>query len=599
MADSADLLVQPHKVGWFWRLLGLHNRQFRSTAVAMDVEGSPEDENLQKYMERMLLLGTERRERYKVFATMDTFDIVHAILDLYAEESTQRDYDKGKSIWIESKSNRMVKAGEECFRNVQAEDRIAQIARATARMGDEFRRTLYATGKGVLGWRHALAMKVHRVEDKYSRLIGFREDGQQFRGKLKRSVSWPWDYVHFRLMGNFDDATYGTSMLEALYRPWRQLILAEDAMLMYRLRRAPDRNMVLVDVGNMEESEAQQFLNKWRKKFRKYEFIDPASPNYRKQYNPLTPLEDIFLAMRRDNQTRIETLSGSGNVGELYDLEHYRNKLFGVGRVPKAYMAFEGDINAKATLTQQDVRFARTCKRLQRAVIYGFRQLLEMHYSLLPTNPEDTAYDFNLPENAFMVQMTPISYLDEWERLELVELRYRIVESMSRLAADLKLNPKVWSLYILLNYAKLPEELVQKLMTVPPPPPPAPGAPTGIESLPPRLRNHILDLPSEERDVIMEGFGTEGYTELSYTEQRAIAQAVHQSPGLRRIIGNIAYYHEDDLSEGALQQVDPGILPPTVAGKAIGDDYVDDSEAKQLHEDMRSIKGSNGTSNGE
>jgi hypothetical protein len=365
--------------------------------------------------------------------------------------------------------------------------------------------------------------------------------------------------------------------------------MAEDSILMYRLRRAPDRNLILVDVGNMEESEAQQFLNTWRKKFRKYEFVDPASPNYKKQYNPLTPLEDIFVAMRRDNSTRIETLSGSGNVGELYDLDYFRNKFFGTAKVPKAYFGFEGEINAKATLTQQDIRFARTIKRLQRADIYGLRQVLEFHYSLLPTNPEDTSFDFSKPEHAFMVQMPPISYLDEWERLELVELRYRIVDAMSRLAMEFKLDPKVWAIYVLINYAKLPEELVQKLIAKTPSSPNGGGG-AGFESLPPRLKTLINNTDKKTRALIMEDMTPTGYYSISESEQRMIAEAVHTSPALRKIIGDIAYFHEGDVEAEALQQVDPSVLPVTVKGEVLEDTYEDDEEAKLLKEDMAALQ---------
>jgi len=590
VADNKVPQVHPNKVPWYWRMLGMHKRQFHNAALALDQEGSEDCEALTGYMDKLLNMGQERRERYKTFVVMDTFDIVSAILDLYSEECTQRDYERGRSVWVESKNTKMVTAGTEALSNLQMEDRVTHIARGVAKMGDKFMRMLYATGKGVLGWRGVDPACVHRIEDKYSRLIGFRQDGQKFRGGLKRNVSWPWDYVHFRLHGKYDkdDNKYGSSMLESMYRPWRQLVMAEDSVLMYRLRRTPDRNMILVDVGNMEEAEAQQFLNKWRKRFRKYEFIDPASPNYKKQYNPLTPLEDIFVAMRRDNQTRIETLSGAGNVGELYDLEHYRNKLFGVARVPKAYFGYEGEINAKATLTQQDVRFARGCKRLQRAVIYGVRQALEIHYTLLPESPEDTSFDFNMKQNEFIVQMSPISYLDEWERLELVQLRYQIVDAMSNLAQSLQLDPKVWSVYVLLNYAKLPEELVQKLIAKEA----TPAPPLPMEALPPRMRQHLLAMPAEQRQELMEATGTQGYYTFSRGEERAVAEAVHNSPALRRAIANIRYFHEDDIHEIAVQQVDSSIIPVTVRGQPLMDDYTDDPEAKILNEDMQSVQNS-------
>lgn len=551
---------------------------------------------LQDWFSNYLSLVRDRKERYRIFSEMDTFGSVSGILDVYAEESTQRDYDRGVSVWIESKDTKMISRGNECLRNVQMEDRITNLVRRFCKLGDAMQRLIYQTGKGVVAWKHAVASKVHRLEDKYSRLIGFREDGQKYRGK-KRTVSWPWDYIHFRLLGKDDYSGYGTSILEALFRPWRQLTLAEDAVLMYRIRRAPDRNLVMVDVGNMEEHEAVTYINAWRKRFRKYEFIDPASPNYKKQYNPLTPLEDVFVAMRRGNETKIEQLSGSGNVGELYDLDHFRNKFYGAAKVPKAYFGFEGEINAKATLTQQDVRFARTAKRVQKSAIYGVRQLLEVHYMLLPTTPGDDSFDFQKPEHAFLVQMSPISYLDEWERLELVQLRYQIVEAMSRLAADMQLDPRVWAIYLLLNYAKLPEELVMKLVSKTPDEPVAAagggGGFGGMESYPPKLLNVLNGLPPDQRQIITEDMTPVGMYPLSAEEKMAVAKAMHESPELRKIVGDIAYYHEDDkadLLKEAVSQTDLSIMPPIVKGTVLEDDYEDDQEAKLLKEDMEALK---------
>ncbi len=1011
---GAQRFADPHAVGWFWRLFGLYGRHTHPVTVThKGDETGALTADMQEWFLKHLQIARDRKERYRIFDEMDTFGLVSSILDVYAEEATQKDYDRGRAVWVESKSQAMIRAGDECLRNAQVEDRISFIARRACKRGDAFQRTIYETGKGILGWKLANAEKVHRLEDKYGRLIGFREDGQKYRQKT-RTVSWPWDYVHFRLLGKYEEAGYGTAILDGMFRPWRQLCLAsstliwtdtgpvradeikvgavvychdpeiqktheadltavidmgvqklvrirtahrqitvtenhgmlvrqadgsfiykrakdlianggvgrenwegyknadalvlprltfgactheievpsegyyvtlsqpiepgegcmqkirdcdlatsaknthaflrggrsirysdfcklsrvfdlpsvsvryrsgscevpfgtdfkytadrrfarffgfmlgdgwvcknhvgfalgvyekwnqyycdlyeslfgsppnkgndaipgergasmrgsgrpvadlfraagfitgfatkvvpgwvfrmsddfkrellyglfdadggeqgngwrlslanetlmrqvwtllqqsgfkvsrelaeitragrqpawrlyasmcptdnpvvyepvthvdpagedrtydltvsdelhnfvadgvvshntlaEDSVLMYRMRRAPDRNLVLVDVGNMEEHEAVQYLNAWRKKFRKFEFIDPASPNYKKQYNPLTPLEDIFLAMRRDNQTRIESLSGAGNMGELYDLDHFRDKFFGSAKVPKAYFGFEGEINAKATLMQQDVRFARTLKRVQQSLMYGLRQLLEIHYTLLASTADDHTYDFSTPDKAFLVQMSPVSYLDEWERLQLIELRYRIVESMSRLATDMQLDPRVWAIYILLNYAKLPEELVLKLISKTPDEPLTTagggGGFGGMESLPTRLRGVLQVMEPDQRTVILESMTPVGIYPMSGKEKVEIAKAMHASPELRKVVGDLAYYHEDEgegdqrVLRASLQQVDLSILPPTTNGQVLVDDYDDDPEAKQLAEDVKVI----------
>jgi len=587
----------PHSAPWYTRLMryfggASHPRSAGDLIIdADDLDDYAEASALSKWWDRQFTLTSERKARYRIYDEMDTYDLVQMVLDVYAEEATQADYDKRRAVWIESKSKEMMKRGDECLRNCQMEDSLAPIARAMCKYGDRWQRLLYSGGKGVLGWQRAPAPSMSRIEDKYGRLVGFQETGKKFRNK-SNEVSWPWDYVHFRLMGRYEEAGYGSSVLDALFRPWRQLILSEDSMLMYRLRRAADRNLVLIDVGDMEEHEALQWVNHWRKRFRKREFVDPASPSYKKQFNPLTPLEDIFMPSQEGQNTRIEQLSGSGNVGEIYDVDFYTNKFFGAAKVPKAYAGFEGDVNAKATLMQQDVRFARTIKRVQKALIYGTRTLLDIHYTLLAQDEGDQTYDFSKPEKAYIVQMSPISFLDEFERLELVRLRHEIVEAQSRLATEMNLDPRVWATYLLLHYAKLPEDLVLKLIakTDVDAEKRAPGKnPFESEEAINRLKERfteeqvgqILDIDKDQKN---------GIYELSLKEQVEVAHAVHKSASLRKIIGDIAFYHEDDIVEASLWQTDPSWLPITVKGRDLTDDLEAGKAREQLNEDLEKLK---------
>jgi hypothetical protein len=568
-----------HRDGFFFRLMNIFKRPSHPIDAELVLDNAL-DQMISEWWEGRFRLSSDRAQRYDIFNEMDTFGLVSGILDVYAEEVTQVDYDKGRSVWIESSDGKIVRLGEECLRNCQVEDRVTPIARRMCKYGDAFQRLIYQSSRGVLGWRLAATRAVSRLEDKYARLIGFRESGQQFRSARKRATSWPWDYIHFRLLGKNEETMYGTSILEAMFRPWRQMTLAEDAVLMYRMRRAPDRNLITIDVGDMEESDALDYVNRWKKRFRKHEFIDPASPEYKKQFNPLTPVEDIFLPTRgAEGNTKIESLSGAGNADEIYDLEYFRNKFFGSAKVPKAYFGFEGEINAKATLMQQDVRFARSAKRIRKAMLYGFRQLLDIHYVLVEETSEEATREQG---KEYVVQMAPIAYLDEWERLELVQLRYQIVDAMANLAQSLQIDVKVWAMYVLLNYAKLPEDLVLKLTSK-----------TGEvpeESLTPKQRQRILlEHGPEVLKQVVEPIGTAGFYDLSAEEQMMIAEAIHKSPALRRVIGDIAEYFDDDVREAALQQTDPSLLPPMVKGETLSDDYADDEAAKELKEDLETL----------
>lgn len=581
LSNRAAMLAQPHTTGWFFRLMGLYNRQTHPVQWDQDADpGERATELAQAWWQRQFKIQGNRTERYRIFEEMDGSGLNTSILDLFAEEVTQPDYDKQRVIWVECEDEKMRAAGEECLRNVMAEDRSSAIARRVCKYGDAMQRTIYQGGKGVMGWQMSPSDKTHRVEDKYGRLVGFRQDGMKFRGQA-RTVSWPWDYVHFRLLGKDDDTGYGTSLLDAMFAPWRQLTLAEDAVLMYRMRRAPDRNLILVDVGSMEEAESMDYVNQFKKKFRKTEFIDPASPQYRKQYNPMTPMEDIFLPMRGEsNNTRVESLTGAGNADQIFDVNYFNAKFFGASKVPKAYLGFEGEINAKATLMQQDIRFARTCKRIQKSLIYGYRQLLDMHYTLLSGAAGD--YDFSKQGKQYLVKMSPISYLDEMERQELVQMRTGIVEAASALGAALKIDEKVWSTYILLNYAKLPEAVVMRLLGNK-----AKGA-DGDPAVPPMMGQQPMPgMPMEarkKRGYLNESYA--GFYQLSESEKSAIGMIVHQSPKLRQLIGDI---HENHIDDMAIQQTDPTLLPPTSIGEVV-DDLEDVPEAKQLREDIQALK---------
>lgn len=598
--------------GVFWRMLNLFGLTTHPTGFGDDPESA--GEALREWLDDKFKLGTDRRERYRIFDEMDQFDLIISLLDTLGEEATQPDYDTKEAVWIESSHAEMIKAGKVCLTNCAVQDKITGITRAMSKYGDHFRRLIYKTGQGVLGWKSMNAGQVFRVEDKYDRLIGFKQDGQKFRGEIKHPVSWPWDYVHFRLIGRDEHEGYGTSYLLGLFRSWRTLELGMDSVLMYRLRRAPDRNMVMVDVGDLDEHEAVDFVNRWRKRFRKHEYIDPASPDYRKQFNPLTPLEDIFIPVRgADSSTRVDQLSGAGNVVDIADIEAMVNMFYGAARAPKAYFGWEGDINAKATLMQQDVRWARTLKRVQKCAVYGLRQLLDIHYCLLAEHAKDDRYD---PEqHPYVVQMSPIAYLDEWERLELLQLRNGIVEGMSRWAQDMGMNPRVWSMYILLNYAKLPEDLVLKLIAKAPQTPmgmggggeeePSPGDEAARASyaadLMPLLedeseitkalrakgKSRLLEWADKEGMKLSEETKSwmSGFYPLSKAEEQMIGKLMHGDARLRKIVGDIAEVTMEDI---VIQQTDKSMMPPRVVRNgeiiALADDYGDNPEAQVLEE---------------
>jgi hypothetical protein len=568
-------------------LFGLYKRQTRPVSYDYGHDERQDVAAPWRELARLSSLASDRRRRYDIFDEMDNFGLVSAILNVYAEESTQPDYDKGARVWIDSKARHMIAAGNSALLNCKVEDTVFPVTRRMCKYGDAFQRLLYATGKGVLGWRYANQHQMTRVEDKYGRVVGFKEAGTKFRKALHpdgTDTSFPWDYIHFRLLGKNEEDGYGTGICEQIFREWRFMTLTEDSLLMYRLRRMPDRNVVLVDVGSLEDHEAMRFVNQWRKRLRKQELVDPAGPTYRKQFNPLTPMEDLFYPIRQDSNTRIETLQGGGNVGDIYDLEHFRDSFFGAAAVPKAYFGFEGEIDAKATLQQQDIRFARGAKRGQRGAIYGIRQLLDVHFTLLATPENGAKFDPTHADNEYLVMMSPISYLEESERLEMVRMRFEIVQTMSGLKNDLQLDARMWAIYILLQFARLPESMVMRLVQETSPKP-VEGKGGAFDVLPKDKREQILD---------NEGKSAQGFYELSAEEKAWCEACVAASPAIQRGIRNFQDLAEEDRKMLVQQQCDPSLLPIEMGGNGddymLSDDYNEDPATKELVEDLRVLR---------
>ena len=232
-----------------------------------------------------------------------------------------------------------------------------------------------------------------------------------------------------------------------------------------------------------------------------------------------------------------------------------------------------------STLMQQDIRFARTVKRIRKYFIYGVRQLLEMHYALMAT--KDNGDRFNTSKHNFLVQMSPISYLDEFERLQLIELRMQIISHVGyrRVAAS---GPHgVGHAYILSNYAKLPDNLIMRLMMKPD------GRPDQAAQQPATQPGESVPITEQHSQAARRlGFAPllfeearKGYTGLNGAEKQAIAQAVAASPLLRLSVWAVRENNIDDLVES---QTDASYLPPRCyEGKDVVEVCTDSVEEKK------------------
>lgn len=255
-----------------------------------------------------------------------------------------------------------------------------------------------------------------------------------------------------------------------------------DWALGYQIGKHPDRNLFLLDVGSSSEVEKQEVGRKFATKLKKNLLIDPGGVSGRNgntQSNPWTALEDLVMMVSSDSKTRIEKISGSGNALDIAPIKMLEQRFFAACRCPQSFFNY-GDpqaepINPKASLTNQNIRYARTARRLQQTVKEGVRFMAEMNLMLL-MSPGDrlteaaktldlNVLDWRLPDNDFQVNMASISFLDELERLEVMQTRMQVALAMSELSNG---NPVVdtynYTAYLLREVCQIPEDRIDELL---------------------------------------------------------------------------------------------------------------------------------------
>ena len=129
----------------------------------------------------------------------------------------------------------------------------------------------------------------------------------------------------------------------------------EDAMLVYRVIRSPERRVFYIDIGNIPPENVSDYMNQAKDSLKRQAIIDKNNGKVDLRYNPYSVDEDYFIPVRGgESGTRIETLAGGTNTTAIEDVEYIQKKLFSALKIPKAYLGYDEDIGAKATLAQED-----------------------------------------------------------------------------------------------------------------------------------------------------------------------------------------------------------------------------------------------------
>jgi len=353
------------------------------------------------------------------YESMEYTPEISAALDIYAEESTTTNED-GFILQIYSESKRIKSVLADLFNNsLDINTNLPMWTRNTCKYGDNFVYLKLDPERGIVGCQQLPTIEIERHEVGASQRINVNiEKGEKlkalnFTWKNKNMEFQSWEIAHFRLLGDDRKLPYGTSMLEKARRIWKQLLLSEDAMLIYRTSRAPERRMFKVFVGNMNDDDVEAYVQRVANKFKREQVVDSKSGNVDMRFNQMAVDQDYFIPVRDPSAPDpITTLPGATNLSEIADIEYIQKKLLTALRVPKAFLGFEEVVGDGKNLSLQDIRFARTINRIQKSMVQELNKIAIIHLFLLGFEDELSNFTLGLSNPSTQADLLKI---DVWK----------------------------------------------------------------------------------------------------------------------------------------------------------------------------------------
>ena len=319
-----------------------------------------------------------RREIFRDYDAMDQDPIIASALDIYSDESTLKN-EFGDTLTIVSDNERVYDILHNLFYDIlNIEFNLWPWTRNMVKYGDFFLGLEIAEGKGVV---NVTPHSVYNTE----RLEGLDPNNPHMvKFKIMDDPNGKQEYddfeiAHFRLHSDTNWLPYGKSMVENGRRLWKQLSLMEDAMLIHRIMRAPEKRVFKIDIGTIPPNEVDNYMQRIINKMKKVPFLDKNTGDYNLKYNMQNLTEDFYLPVRGgDSGTSIDNIGGL-EYTSIEDIDYLKAKLFAALKIPKAYLGYEEDVQGKATLAAEDVRFARTIERIQKTLVSELTKIAVVH----------------------------------------------------------------------------------------------------------------------------------------------------------------------------------------------------------------------------
>jgi hypothetical protein len=345
----------------------------------------------------------QRLALFRDYEEMDNDAIISSALDIYSDESTMKN-EYGKILEINSDNENIHDILHNLFYDIlNIEFNLWPWVRNLCKYGDFY---LYLDIKEKYGITNVVplsAYDVTRVEGEdpenpyYTTFIVEEGDSRHSSNMSGNKELENFEIAHFRLLSDANFLPYGKGMIEGGRKIWKQLSLMEDAMLIHRIMRAPEKRVFKIDIGNIPPAEVENFMQKIINKMKKAPVMDQNTGDYNLKYNIQNLTEDFFLPVRGgDSGTQIDSLPGL-TYEATEDIEYLKNKMLAALKVPKAFLGYDEAVGSKATLAAEDVRFARTIERIQRIVTSELTKIAIVHlYAQGYTDDERINFELDL-----------------------------------------------------------------------------------------------------------------------------------------------------------------------------------------------------------
>ena len=401
-----------------------------------------------------------RNELFKDYEAMDNDSIISAALDVYADESTLKN-EFGDVLEIKSGKKEIEEILHNLFYDIlNVEFNLYPWIRMMCKYGDFYLQLHIVEKLGVTGCNPLSPYAITRqegvdparpeaVEFLFDETFGGVTGAYGGKAKHNQKVFENYEVAHFRLLQDTNFLPYGKSMIEQPRKTWKQLTLMEDAMMIHRIMRAPEKRVFKIDIGNIPPNEVDAYMQRVMNNMKKTPYMGQDG-NYNLKFNVQNMMEDFYLPVRGGQSgTEIDSLGGM-EFGGIDDVEYLKTRMMAALQIPKAFLGFEEGVEGKATLAAQDVRFARTIERIQKIVVSELYKIAMIHLYSQGFKSEDLL-DFKL-------DLTPSSKIYEQEQLELWSSKVDLASSLQ----DGRMMSQEW---IYKNIFNLNDKEISKQMT--------------------------------------------------------------------------------------------------------------------------------------